>query len=116
LKSFWEGVKLGFKTLFSKPIQYLTNPVKATSDVYADDLRAKGYSDAEVGDFIEVYHESGGVIHDVGEAYGSITSGIGSAIRNLGGLLNFAGRNIVIVLIVIGVIIAGWYLWLAKGK
>lgn len=108
MKSLWAGIKLGFQTLFSNPVGYLTNPVKATSDLYRSQLVETGLSPVEIDARLNEYHDSGGVLTDVGEAYGSVTSGIGSAIKSVGGMLNFIGKNLPIVLLV-AIVTAGAY-------
>ena len=108
MKSFWAGVKLGFKTLVSNPIGYLTNPVKSTTEMYRSELVETGLDPVEIDARLNEYHESGGVLTDVGEAYGSVTSGIGSAIKSVGGMLNFVGKNLPMVLL-IAIVAAGAY-------
>ena len=110
MSEFWEGVKLGFRSLFSNPITYLTNPVGATTDLYKKDLVALGYTEIEIKQRIEDYHNSGGVITDVGEAYGSITSGIGDAIKKAGGMIAFIGKNLPVILIALAVVIGAFYI------
>jgi hypothetical protein len=114
MKSFWEGVKLGFTTLFSNPIGYLTNPVKATTDVYRSQLVETGLDPIEINARLEEYHATGGVLTDVGEAYGSVTSGIGSAIKSVGGLVNFIGKNLPMVLLFAVVVFAAYTVFMAK--
>jgi len=114
MKSFWEGVKLGFKTLFSNPIGYLTDPVKSTTEVYRTELVETGLDPIEIDARLADYHASGGVLTDVGEAYGSVTSGIGSALKSVGGLLNFIGKNLPMVLLVAVIVFAGYTVFMAK--
>ena len=98
--SLWEGIKLGFRTLVKDPIGYLTHPVKATSDVYRTELVETGLDPIEVESRLKTFQDSGGILTDVGEAYGSVTSGIGKAVKSVGSLLNFAGKNLVFILII----------------
>lgn len=106
---FWEGVKLGFRTLFSTPISYLTNPVGSTTDLYKKDLVALGYTEIEIAAKVEDYHKSGGIVTDIGEAYGSVTTGIGDAIRKAGGMIAFLGKNLPVILIAAAVIVGAFY-------
>ena len=98
--SLWEGIKLGIRTLIKNPIGYLTDPVKATSDLYRTELVETGLDPVEVESRLKTFHDSGGVLTDVGEAYGSVTSGLGKAVKSLGSLLNFAGKNLIFILII----------------
>ena len=108
MKSLWAGIKLGFQTLISNPIGYLTNPVKSTTELYRSQLVETGLDPVEIDARLNEFHESGGVLPDVGEAYGSVTSGIGSAVKSVGGMLNFIGKNLPIVLF-LAIIITGAY-------
>lgn len=109
MKNLWAGIKLGFQTLVSNPISYLLDPVKATTEKYRENLESEGYSIAEIDQAVKVYHESGGIVTDIGEAYGSVTTGVGKAIKSVGGILNFAGKNLTLILVVAVIVVALWY-------
>ena len=110
MSEFWAGIKLGFRTLIANPIGYLTNPVGSTTTQYKKDLVTLGYTDIEIAKRIEDYHNSGGVITDIGEAYGSVTTGIGNAIKNAGGMIAFIGKNLPVILLAAAVVIGAFYI------
>ena len=114
MKSLWEGLKLGVRALFSDPGAYLTNPVKATTDIYRADLVEAGYTTEVIETRIEEYHATGGIIGDLGKAYGSAVEGVGSAIRSVGKILNFSGKNLGLILVIAVALIAAWYFLLAR--
>ena len=109
MKNLWAGIKLGFQTLVANPLKYMFDPVGATSTQYRQNLEAEGLSIEEIDQAVKVYEDSGGPITDVGKAYGSFTKGVGDAIKGIGGLFSFLGKNIVGVLIVAALVVAAWY-------
>lgn len=114
MKSLWAGIKLGVRALFTAPGAYLTNPVKATTDIYRADMVSAGYTTEVIETRIEEYHATGGIVGDVAKAYGSAVEGVGSAIKSIGKILNFSGKNLGLILIIAVVLIAGWYFFMAK--
>jgi hypothetical protein len=105
LKGFW----LGVRTLIAHPIQYLTNPVEATSSMYREDLLQNGVTMAEVDQAITVFEDSGGILTDVGKGYGAATKALGNAVKSVGNILAFAGKNFGVILIVVIMIVVAWY-------
>lgn len=105
LKGFW----LGVRTLVTKPIQYLTNPVEATSSMYREDLHKEGVSMAEVDQAVKVFEDSGGILTDVGKGYGAATKAVGNAVKSFGNILAFAGKNFTIIIVLVLLAVAAWY-------
>ena len=109
MKNLWAGIKLGFQTLVSNPIKYVLDPVGSTTEQYKKNLEAEGYGIAEIDQALKAYRESGGIVADIGEAYGGVTTGIGKAVKSLGNVVGFLGKNLTVVLVVALIIIALWY-------
>ena len=114
MKNLWAGIKLGFRTLVSNPLKYVFNPVEATTEQYRKDLEAEGYGIAEIDQAVKAFHESGGLVTSIGEAYGSVTTGVGKAVKNLGNVVNFVGKNLTVVLVVALVLVALWYFFMFR--
>ena len=114
MKSLWAGIKLGFRALIGDPGAYLTDPVKATTDIYRADMVEAGYTTEVIETRLDEYRQTGGIIGDLGEAYGSAVSGVGSAIRSVGKILNFSGKNLGLILVIAVALIAAWYFLLAR--
>ena len=110
LKGFW----LGLRTLVTKPIQYLTDPVGATESVYRADLAKEGLSMEEIDQAVKVYEDSGGPVTGIGKAYGSGTKAVGDVFKSVGNILNFAGKNFTVILIVVLLVAVGWYILMFK--
>ena len=109
MKSFFAGVWLGLKTLVTKPIQYLTDPVGATTQVYIEELKREGLGMAEIDQAVKAYEESGGPVTGVMKGYGSATKAIGNAVKSVGKILDFVGNNFTVVLAIVLIIVAVWY-------
>lgn len=110
MSSFWKGLKLGFKALFTRPLQYLTDPVGTTTDIYKEELtNSGGMTDEEIEQLIQDFHDSGGPVTSIFKGYGDVTKGIGDAVESVGGIFKVLGRNFSVVLIVALVVVALWY-------
>ena len=102
MKSFWQGLKLGIRALVTKPLQYLTNPIGTTTEMYRENLQAQGASMAEQDQAIKAYEDSGGILFDIYETGLSLASGIKKT-------LSFIGSNLTVILIIALAIVAAWY-------
>jgi hypothetical protein len=109
LRSFWKGLTLGVKALFTRPLKYLTDPVGATEDIYKAELEAAGYSSDDIVERIKEFEGTGGPVTSVFKGYGSATKAIGDAVEQAGGVLKFFGKNFAVVLIVALIIVGIWY-------
>ena len=109
MKSLWEGIKLGVRTLFSNPVGYLTDPVGSTTEKYRTELIATDLPADVIQTRLDDFRKSGGILTDVGDAYGSVTKAVGSAVKSVGNILNFTGKNLTLILIVVAAIIALYY-------
>ena len=109
MKSFFSGLWLGTKALFTKPLQYITDPVGTTTAMYKADLEAEGASIAEIDQAVKAFEDSGGPVTDVLKGYGSATKALGNAAKSVGKALDFLGNNFTVVLVVVLLIVAGWY-------
>ena len=107
MKSFWEGLKLGIRALVTKPLQYLTNPIGTTTEMYREDLQAQGVSMAEVDQAVKAYEDSGGILFDIYETGLSLASGIKKT-------LSFIGSNLTAIIIIALAIVAAWYFLMAR--
>jgi actin-like ATPase involved in cell morphogenesis len=106
---FLKGIWLGLRTLVSNPVKYLTNPVEAVTDTYRSDLEKEGLTVAQIDQAVTVFEDSGGVLTDIGQGYGSATKAVGGVFKSVGNILNFAGKNFTVILIIVVLIVAGWY-------
>jgi len=109
MKSFLSGLWLGTKALFTKPLQYITDPVGTTTAMYKADLEAEGASIAEIDQAVKAFEDSGGPVTGVLKGYGSATKALGNAAKSVGKALDFLGNNFTVVLVVVLLIVAGWY-------
>lgn len=114
MKGFWKGLVLGLKTLVTKPLKYLTDPVGATTEVYKEELAKEGLTLAEIDQAVKAFEESGGPVTSIMKGYGSATKAVGSAVQSLGKALNFLGNNFTLVLIVVALAVAAWYLFIVR--
>jgi len=107
MKSFWQGLKLGIRALVTKPLQYLTNPIGTTTEMYREDLQAQGVSMAEVDQAVKAYEDSGGILFSLYKTGSDLASGIKKT-------LSFIGSNLTVILIIALAIIAAWYFLMAR--
>ncbi len=103
MKGFFSGIWLGFKALVTKPIEYLTNPIGTTTEIYKKDLEKEGASPAEIDAAVAKYQESGGPIY-------GLYSGLKGLSKGLSDLLTFTFKNLPAILLLAGVLVLGWYL------
>ena len=103
MDSFFAGVWLGLRTFVTKPIEYLTNPVEATTSVYKSDLQKEGMPMEMIDQAVKSYEDSGGPIT-------GISKGIAAAVKSVGNIVNFVGKNFTWILILVAVGIAAWYI------
>lgn len=111
MKSLWAGFVLGVKTLVNDPIGYLTDPVAATTKQYQKDLKEEGLTNEQIKQAVVVYHETGGVLKDIGQAYGQVTGAVGDIFKSIGNFTNFIGKNFMLI-VILGLIMFGLYYFL----
>lgn len=92
----------------------MTDPVKAVTDTYRSDLQQAGWNEPDIAQAVVEFEDSGGFFTDVGKAYGSTTSAVGDAVRSVGNILGFAGKNFTLILILVAVFAALWYFLLFR--
>ncbi len=102
MDDFFAGVWLGLRTLVTKPLQYLTNPIEATTATYKEDLEEEGLSMSEVDQRVKSYEDSGGPLT-------GISKGVNNLLHGVGNLFTFLTKNLTTVLIVAVIIVIGWY-------
>ena len=112
--NFLAGLWLGTKALFTKPLEYLTDPVGTTEELYREDLEKSGISMEEIDQAVKAYEDSGGPVTDIMKGYGAATKAVGNAVKSIGGILDFLGKNFTLVLIIIICIVIGWYFLIAR--
>ena len=114
MKGFFKGVWLGLKTLVTKPLQYLTDPVGATTAVYKEQLEKEGATLAEIDQAVKAYEESGGPVTSIMKGYGSATKAVGNAVKSVGKMLDFLGNNFTLVVLVVVIAVAAYYLFIMR--
>lgn len=102
MKSFFRGVWLGLKSLVTRPIEYMTNPIGTTTSVYREELIEEGKTDEEVREEIKAYEDSGGLVF-------ALHSGLSKLAKGISGGLSFVLKNLPQIVLVAALIFVAWY-------